>query len=115
MDPWTVPGNGAPPKSVSDEGDAWPGGFSKSVPSQTPGAIPVRMPVERDSEIYNMNHRRRGIAFIFNHMNFDQRLGLKMRNGTNADRDNLRMTLRGLDFDVRVHNDLNFKVMSKCV
>ena len=25
------------------------------------------MPVDRDSEIYNMNHRRRGIALVFNH------------------------------------------------
>ena len=31
---------------------------------------------------------------------FDPRLGLKTRNGTDADRDNLRITLRQLDFDV---------------
>ncbi len=59
------------------------------------------MPVEKDSEVYNMNHRRRGIALLFNHMNFDHRLGLKARNGTDKDRDNLRMTLRQLDFEVR--------------
>ena len=47
------------------------------------------MPVEKDSEVYNMNHRRRGVAFVFNHMHFDTRLGLKQRNGTNTDRDNL--------------------------
>ena len=69
------------------------------------------MPVDRDSEIYNMNHRRRGIAIVFNHKNFDQRLGLKVRNGTDTDRDNLRMTLRQLDFDVRVYNDLPYKEM----
>ena len=69
------------------------------------------MPVDRDSEIYNMNHRRRGIALVFNHKNFDQRLGLKVRNGTDTDRDNLRMTLRQLDFDVRVYNDLPYKEM----
>ena len=69
------------------------------------------MPVDRDSEIYNMNHRRRGIAIVFNHKNFDQRLGLKVRNGTDTDRDNLRMTLRQLDFDVRIYNDLPYKVM----
>ena len=44
------------------------------------------MPVDRDSETYNMNHRRRGYALIFNHKNFDPRLGLKTRNGTDADR-----------------------------
>ena len=25
------------------------------------------MPVERDAEYYNMNHKKRGLAFIFNH------------------------------------------------
>lgn len=64
------------------------------------------MPVEKDAESYNMGHKRRGLALIFNHKNFDPRLGLKPRNGTDADRDNLRMTLRQLDFDVKVFNDL---------
>jgi len=64
------------------------------------------MPVEKDAENYNMSHKRRGIALIFNHKNFDPRLGLKIRNGTDADRDNLRMTLRQLDFDVKVFDDL---------
>jgi len=60
-----------------------------------------------------MNHRRRGIAIIFNHKLFDSRLGLKQRNGTDADRDNLRITLRQLDFEVRVYNDLPFKEMER--
>ena len=69
--------------------------------------------MEKDSEVYNMNHRRRGIALIFNHKLFDSRLGLKQRNGTDADRDNLRLTLRQLDFEVRVYNDLAFKDMER--
>lgn len=64
------------------------------------------MPVDKDADSYNMNHKRRGIAIIFNHKNFDPRLGLKTRNGTDADRDNLKMTLRQLDFDVKVFDDL---------
>ena len=67
------------------------------------------MPVERDAEMYNMNHKRRGLAIIFNHKNFDPRLGLKTRNGTDADRDNLRLTLRQLDFEVKVFDDLPFR------
>ena len=90
-----------------DENDAF--GFGGR--SASPGS--ARMPVERDSEIYNMNHKRRGVAFIFNHMYFDPRLGLKQRNGTNADRDNLRATLRGLDFEVRVFNDLTVKEVDR--
>ena len=71
------------------------------------------MPVERDAEFYNMNHRRRGIAIIFNHKNFDQRLGLKTRNGTDADRDNLRITLRQMDFEVKVFNDASYKEIER--
>jgi len=71
------------------------------------------MPCEKDAEFYNMNHRRRGKAFIFNHMNFDSRLSLKTRNGTNNDRDNLRVSLRQLDFDVEVYNDLPFKEIDR--
>jgi len=60
-----------------------------------------------------MNHRRRGIAIIFNHKNFDQRLGLKTRNGTDADRDNLRITLRQMDFEVKVYNDASYKEIER--
>lgn len=94
--------------SSGDQADAW--GFSR--PNNQSQNVAV-MPVEKDSEVYNMNHRRRGIALIFNHKLFDSRLGLKQRNGTDADRDNLRLTLRQLDFEVRVYNDLAFKDMER--
>ena len=90
-----------------DQADAWGfGGLSNqfSVPERG-----IKMPVDRDSETYNMNHRRRGYALIFNHKNFDPRLDLKTRNGTDADRDNLQLTLRQLGFDVKVYNDCSFK------
>ena len=69
------------------------------------------MPVHKDSEVYNMNHRRRGLAIVFNHKHFDPRLQLKQRNGTDADRDNLRQTLNLLDFTVNVYNDASYKEM----
>lgn len=94
-----------PDNQMEDEGDAWGFGGSRA----SAAGMGPRMPVERDSEVYNMNHKKRGVAFIFNHMEFDDRLGLKPRNGTNADRDNLRTTLRGLDFEVRVYDDLTVK------
>jgi len=90
-----------------DQADAW--GFGGRGASQVPAGNTAKMPVDRDSELYNMNHRRRGHAIIFNHKNFDPRLGLKTRNGTDADRDNLRITLRQLDFEVKVFNDASFK------
>eukprot|EP00095_Tigriopus_kingsejongensis_P001510 snap_masked-scaffold220_size252247-processed-gene-0.1 protein:Tk01510 transcript:snap_masked-scaffold220_size252247-processed-gene-0.1-mRNA-1 annotation:"casp1_spofr ame: full" len=93
----------------NDEGDAL--GFGRS--SRSVPANMARMPVEKDSETYNMNHKRRGVAFIFNHMNFDHRLSLKERNGTYADGDNLKATLRRLGFEVRPFNDLPFKEIDR--
>jgi len=69
----------------------------------------IPMPTEKDAQYYNMNHKKRGKAYIFNHMNFDPRLQLKARNGTNNDRDNLRTVLRQLDFEVEVYNDLAYR------
>ena len=42
-------------------------------------------------------------------MHFDPVQQLKARNGTDADRDNLRVCLRQLDFEVEVFNDLPVK------
>ena len=67
------------------------------------------MPTAKDAEFYNMNHRRRGKAFVFNHMNFDPSLNLTTREGTNHDRDNLRVFLSQLGFEVAVYEDLSFK------
>ena len=71
--------------------------------------IGIPMPTEKDATHYNMSHRRRGKAYIFNHMHFDPVQQLKARNGTDADRDNLRVCLRQLDFEVEVFNDLPVK------
>lgn len=70
------------------------------------------LPVDRDSEAYNMNHAKRGKAYIFNHENFLPSLELKARSGTAKDRDNLYMRLRELDFDVTYFNDLTFNELS---
>ena len=66
------------------------------------------MPVKRYAEKYNMNHRCRGLALIFNHKNFDPCRGIGTRNGTDVDRDNLELTLKDLDFEVRIYEDLTF-------
>jgi len=98
------------PDIASDRLDArW---FSRGAGSN---GVPagISMPTSKDAEQYNMNHRRRGKAYIFNHMNFDPRLQLRPRNGTNCDRDNLRIILRQLDFEVEVHDDLPFKEIER--
>lgn len=99
------------PDEVGDQSDArW---FSRGSGSSTGAVHGIPMPTEKDASHYNMGHRRRGKAYIFNHMNFDPVQQLKARNGTDADRDNLRVCLRQLDFDVEVHNDLPVKEIDR--
>lgn len=70
----------------------------------------ARMPVERFGSEYNMNHKNRGYALIFNHEFFDVP-SLKARSGTSADCDNLVDTLQNLHFNVRVFKDLKYRDM----
>uniref|UniRef100_A0A8C5U2M9 Caspase-6 n=1 Tax=Malurus cyaneus samueli TaxID=2593467 RepID=A0A8C5U2M9_9PASS len=53
-----------------------------------------------------MSHPRRGVALIFNHELFNWRLTLPHRNGTMADRDNLKHSLTDLGFEVRPFDNL---------
>ncbi|TTR03965.1 Caspase-6 [Bagarius yarrelli] len=57
------------------------------------------------NEEYNMKHKCRGLALIFNQENFYWQLRLYPRNGTNADEDNLINRFRELDFEVRAFTD----------
>jgi caspase-like apoptosis-related cysteine protease len=61
-----------------------------------------------------MNHKKRGMAIIFNHEYFDISL-LKRRTGTNVDCANLKHTLNDLGFRVTVHNDLTAKEITNTV
>uniref|UniRef100_A0A671E439 Caspase 6 n=1 Tax=Rhinolophus ferrumequinum TaxID=59479 RepID=A0A671E439_RHIFE len=45
------------------------------------------------AEKYKMDHKRRGIALIFNHERFFWHLTLPERRGTSADRDNLKRSI----------------------
>lgn len=60
--------------------------------------------VHRDAKDYNMSHRKRGQAIIFNHKRFSS-FNLTERTGTDVDRENLVRTLTALRFEVTVHND----------
>ncbi|XP_020664502.2 caspase-6 [Pogona vitticeps] len=55
---------------------------------------------------YKMNHKRRGLALIFNHERFYWHLMLPERRGTLADRENLKRSLSGLGFEVKCFDDL---------
>ncbi|XP_058522906.1 caspase-6-like [Ochotona princeps] len=57
-------------------------------------------------EEYKMDHRRRGIALIFNHNEFSEELKLEKRRGTNADKEGLTRRLKGLGFEVKCFDNL---------
>lgn len=66
---------------------------------------------------YNMRHKERGMALIFNHERFDDK-SLTKRLGTNVDCKNLDATFKQLGFDVRVFNDRTLleiqKILGDC-
>ncbi|XP_011196246.2 caspase-like [Zeugodacus cucurbitae] len=64
----------------------------------------ANMATDRDAVEYNMRHKNRGLALIFNHETFDVRT-IEPRTGTNVDCENLTKVLKKLDFDVNVFND----------
>ncbi|XP_065084025.1 caspase-like [Ochlerotatus camptorhynchus] len=57
-------------------------------------------------EYYDTTNNRRGVALVFCHMNFSS---MAKRNGTDKDRDDICNVLYGLDFEVRVFDDLSRK------
>nr|ACU11588.1 caspase-1-like protein [Heliconius melpomene] len=94
------------PNGGGDEGDAWGSHESSSIRHY------AKMPVERNAPYYNMNHKNRGIAVIFNHEHFDIH-NLKSRTGTNVDCDNLSKVLKSLGFRVTILNNLKFEDVNR--
>lgn len=92
--------------AFGDIGDAL--GF----PNQGPTRTYASMPVPKLASEYNMNHPKRGLAYIFNNEIFDNN-ELKKRSGTAVDCENLRTKLVKLNFDVKVYKDLNYSDIDK--
>lgn len=65
----------------------------------------VDAPTDKDSLFYNMKHEKRGMAFIFNHENFEKTY-LNKRTGSAVDRNNLEEVLKKLGFEVEVYDNL---------
>lgn len=74
---------------------------------------PIALPVDRNAVEYNMEHRKRGLAVIFNQENFDDEIILKPRFGTDADCRNLKSALEELSFEVEVFKDLSCSGIQK--
>ncbi|XP_039308892.1 caspase-1 [Solenopsis invicta] len=63
------------------------------------------MPVGKDENYYNMDHKNRGKCIIFNHEEFVSPK-FPEREGSAYDTLRLRTTFQYLDFDVKIHTDL---------
>lgn len=88
--------DGWPFRRAKDSNDAV---CSRDIP---PGVAP-------DAEAYDMNHKRRGVALIFNHIHFES---MATRNGTVKDCEDLEAALSKLGFEVRVYTDPTVKTIS---
>lgn len=73
----------------------------------SPVEMEVEVPVDWDASEYNMRHRRRGHAVIFNHDIFDTD-HYAPREGSTMDVKHLCKTFSSLLFDVTVHNNLEY-------
>lgn len=96
------------PNGAGDEGDAWGSSDTSSVRRF------AKMPADRNAPYYNMNHKQRGMAIIFNHEHFDIH-SLKARTGTHVDSDNLAKVLKNLGFRVTVLNNLKAEDVNKYI
>ncbi|EDV94389.1 caspase [Drosophila grimshawi] len=68
----------------------------------------AKMVTDRHAAEYNMRHKHRGMALIFNHEHFEVPT-LKSRAGTNVDCENLTRVLKQLDFDVTTYKDYRYQ------
>lgn len=93
------------PTEPTSNGEDVPDVYPSSWPHSGKDGGITRSPVAKEALFYNMNHKRRGIAVIFNHENFDIS-SLKPRTGTNEDCENLKATLKLLGFEVATYYDL---------
>lgn len=92
-------------EEMSSEVDSW---MSRK-PKDEPEKAYATSDLNGHSEIYNMKHKRRGIALIFNHINFKK---MHSRAGGEKDSKELAQTLHYLGFDVRVYIDPPLKTIS---
>nr|XP_033325091.1 caspase-1-like isoform X2 [Megalopta genalis] len=69
-------------------------------PPAGPEGVITQVPV--DSEVYHMNHKRRGVVLIFNHINFKR---MASRKGSVKDSKDLTETFNRLGFEIREYVD----------
>ena len=90
----------------------------KRLPLYSSVELEAEMPVAWNANEYNMKHRRRGHAVIFNHDTFETD-HYAPREGSKIDVKDLCKTFSSLLFDVTVHDNLEYSeikdTISKCM
>lgn len=89
--------------------DGWPFRKVKDTSDGSMSKKTVNIDVLPDAENYNMHHKRRGVALIFNNVYFDK---MTIRKGSDKDCDDLTRALGNLDFEVRIHKDPSLQTIS---
>jgi len=74
----------------------------------------AQMPVLPRDMYYNMTHKNRGQAIIFNHEHFNIDK-LKARTGTEVDAKNLEATLISFGFEVQMYHNLDYRSLKRIV
>lgn len=92
-----------PPRSVPD---GWPFRKAKDLFETQQ---PIKINLDPYAEEYDMNHKRRGVALVLNHVNFES---MATRKGSMKDSVDLKTSLDKLGFDVRVYTDPTVKTIT---
>lgn len=99
----------------SEDTDAFPfrlgGGAARHVQEVRPMPRNVQTQQEFLSDVYKMDHPRRGKAIVINNKQFRSHLQLPDRNGTDQDASALSCRFAELDFDVDLKNDQTVQQM----
>lgn len=98
--------------TTNDIADAYGTGNNGYMSSSVSNRNVAKMTTDRYASEYNMRHKYRGRALIFNHEHFEIP-SLKSRAGTNVDCENLAQTLKQLYFDVDIYKDCSLREMMR--
>ncbi|KAF7409754.1 hypothetical protein HZH68_004135 [Vespula germanica] len=90
--------------------DGWPFGKAKDTNDGITSQKIVRIDIDPNAENYNMYHKRRGVALIFNNISFTNQM--TVRQGSEKDCNDLTKSLKNLDFEVRIYKDPTLKTIS---
>jgi len=104
-----IPSNTRRKSNINDSVDANPMQPQDQPINTSSYSSPVaHMPVAKDSHVYNMDHKYRGPALIFNNISFSTE---KEREGSDVDVNRLTEVFEKLDFEVTTYTDVRLKEM----